>query len=124
MDLATFKKRWLDAFAPGIPAKNIKKYVISTGNYIWHVFSWKLLPDGSYLVGDAARKAYDQADKRGAVYIEPFDRGGSKSLTWDMDKASVLDSLTEVYVVAADNSWTYIKTHENDYCGPYFLRKD
>jgi len=27
-----------------------------------------------------------------------------------------------LYVVAKDYSWTYIKTHENDLCGPYFMR--
>ncbi len=123
MDLTAFKKRWLKTFAPDIPAKDIKKYVVSTGNYIWHVFSWKLLPDGAYLVGDAARAAYDQADKRGAMYIEPFGKGTTKSITWELHKASALDTMTEVYVVAADDSWTYIKTHENDWCGPYFYRK-
>ena len=123
MDLSAFKKRWLDHFAPDVPKKDLKKYVVSTGNYIWHVFSWKLLPDDAYLVGDTARAAYDQADKRGALYIEPFGRGGSKSITWDMYNASALDCMTEVYVVAEDNSWTYIKTHENESCGPYFLKK-
>lgn len=123
MDLTAFKNRWLNTFAPDIPAKDIKRYVVSTGNYIWHVFSWELLPDDAYLVGDAARAAYDQADKRGAMYIEPFGKGTTKSITWDLDKASALDNMTEVYVVASDNSWTYIKTHENDWCGPYFLKK-
>ncbi|MBQ2256411.1 MAG: DUF4275 family protein [Clostridia bacterium] len=28
-----------------------------------------------------------------------------------------------MFAAAADFSWTYIKTHENDWCGPYFYRK-
>jgi hypothetical protein len=31
---------------------------------------------------------------------------------------------TEVYITAADFSWTYIKTHEGDCCGPYFCYRN
>ena len=34
----------------------------------------------------------------------------------------VPEKLNEFYVVAKDYSWTYIKTHEGDLCGPYFMR--
>ncbi|MGM9667788.1 MAG: DUF4275 family protein [Eubacteriales bacterium] len=30
----------------------------------------------------------------------------------------------EIFAAAADFSWTYIKTHEGDCCGPYFYRKE
>lgn len=123
MDIKTFEKQWLSHFAADISAKNIRKYVVSTGNYIWHVFSWKLLPDGTYLAGDAAREAYNKVNKTDAIYIEPFGKGGSKNLTQNLENAADLDKLTEIYVAAKDFSWTYIKTHENDWCGPYFCVK-
>ena len=124
MNLRTFEKQWMNHFASGISKEDIKKYVVSTGNYIWHVFSWKLLPEETYLVGDEARRAYDAADKKNAMYIDAFGDGVCKALDDKYEKAASLEVLTEVYVVAKDFSWTYIKTHEEDFCGPYFCRKN
>ena len=121
MNLQAFEKRWLQHFAAEVSKESIEKYVVSTGNYIWHVFSWNLLPQERYLTGEAAQKAYDQADKTGAVYIKPFGGTGSHALPKALMRASALDALIEVYVAAKDFSWTYIKTHENDMCGPYFM---
>lgn len=124
MNLRTFEKQWMNHFASGISKEDIKKYVVSTGNYIWHVFSWKLLPEETYLVGDEARRAYDAADKKNAMYIDAFGDGVCKALDDKYEKAASLEVLTEVYVAAKDFSWTYIKTHEEDFCGPYFCRKN
>ena len=124
MNLRTFEKQWMNHFASGISKEDIKKYVVSTGNYIWHVFSWKLLPEETYLVGDEARRAYDAADKKNAMYIDAFGDGVCKALDEKYEKAASLEVLTEVYVAAKDFSWTYIKTHEEDFCGPYFCRKN
>lgn len=123
MKLSTFEKRWLNHFAADVSKENVKKLVVSTGNYIWHVFSWKLIPEESYFIGEKARRAYDNADKTGAIYVKPFGKGISKPLEKGYETAGSLDALTEVYVVGEDFSWTYIKTHENDLCGPYFCRK-
>ena len=30
-----FYRQWLEHFAVGIPPKDLKKYVVSTGNLIW-----------------------------------------------------------------------------------------
>jgi hypothetical protein len=53
-----------------------------------------------------------------------YNNGGvTDKLSPQYDTAEKIDeSLTEFYVVAKDYSWTYIKTHEGDSCGPYFLR--
>ena len=127
MLIKDFEKKWMSSFANGIDKKAIQKYVVSTGNYIWHIFSWKLLPLGSYLVGDAARQAYNNLSKEQrecALFIEPFEDGKSFSMSYRDSAAEKLDDYMEIYVAAADFSWTYIKTHEDDYCGPYFYRKE
>ena len=50
--------------------------------------------------------------------------GVSDKLSLKFDTAEKIDlELNEFYVVAKDYSWTYIKTHEGDSCGPYFLTK-
>ena len=118
-----FYLKWLERFAVGIPVKDIKKYVVSTGNYLWHIFSWELIDKKSVLVGDNARSAYNKIDKRGAIYIRWFEDEKTHDITWDLNSAKALDEMVEVYVVASDFSWTYMKTHEG-MCGPYFMKLD
>ena len=122
--LSGFAKRWLKLFASRVPKEEIAKHVLTPGNYIWHVFYFDMLPDGSYLEGDSAREAFDQADKAGARYHKPFAPTGSPAPKYHSPCAEDLDQLTEIYVIAADQSWTYIKTHEGNACGPYFCRRN
>ncbi len=119
-----FRSNFLNAFASDIPKKDIEKYVISTGNYVWHIFSWELLDKSSFLVGDEARKAYDKIDKSDAYYIEWFEDDCFKKLPQNLCTAAALDDLVEVYVTEKNFKWAYIKTHENDWCGPYFIKKN
>ena len=49
-----------------------------------------------------------------------------------IEKASVIEKITakavdkdkasDVYIVAKDFSWTYVRTHEEGWCGPYFCK--
>lgn len=105
----------------GISRENIEKYVVSTGNYLWHVFSWELLDKKVFLTGNSARKAYDQVDKHNALYFDWFKDDESKNLTAKLSTANALDEMTEIYVISSDFSWTYMKTHES-MCGPYFMK--
>ena len=118
-----FYSNFLIAFASDIPKKDIDKYVVSTGNYIWHIFSWGLLDKSSFLVGDEARKAYDKIDKSDAYCIEWFKDDCFKKLPQNLYTAVALDDLIEVYVTGENFKWAYIKTHEDDSCGPYFIKK-
>ena len=131
MLIKDFEKKWMSCFANDIDKEAIQKYVVATGNYIWHVFSWELLPKENYLTGDAARKAYSilsEHQRECALYIErPMAHFGDEksfSLSPKDSTAEKLDNYKEIYVAAADFSWTYIKTHEGDSCGPYFYRKE
>lgn len=121
MTRESFYTRWMRVFANGIPKKNIDQYVKATGNYIWHIFSWKLLNEDRYFLGNEAKDAYDQIDKNGAMYIKWFDEKHTRVLTEDLYTANALEDFVEVYVVGQDFQWTYIKTHEST-CGPYFMK--
>ncbi len=116
-----FYSEWLNHFAKDISRKDIEKYVVATGNYLWHVFSWELLDEKAFLTGDSARKAYDKIDKHDALYIAWFEDDETNSVTTNLNTADTLDKMTEVYVVPSDFSWTYMKTHES-MCGPYFMK--
>lgn len=116
-----FIHQWLRHFAPGLSKPQYDKYV--KNQFIWHVFSFNLLPSGNLLVGDAARHAYDMAEKSNCIFCIMFGKSGvTDTFTSCFDSASTIDAkFTELYVIAKDFSWTYIKTHEGDFCGPYFL---
>ncbi len=113
---------WLSAFAANISKADREKYIESTGNYIWHAFSWELLDKSIYLTGEAAKTAYHNTDKSNALYIRWFEDEQTIEITHDLHTADALDRMNEVYVVSKDFSWTYIKTHEVD-CGPYFMKR-
>ena len=116
-----FYNEWLKRFAEGISNENIERYVVSTGNYLWHVFSWELLDEERFLVGDSAKDAYNKIDKDNAIYIDWFSDDDAGALPHELSEAEALDQMSEVYVAAPDFSWTYIKTHEI-MCGPYFMK--
>lgn len=121
MRLKEFKKEWLLHFAANISKHDIENKVVKTGNYIWHIFSWELVNSNDYLTGEKARHTFNKANKANAWYIIPFERNASvRILNFENITAEQLDEENEVYIVARDFSWTYIKTHEDDLCGPYF----
>ena len=117
-----FTNQWLRHFANGVTEKQIEQYV--KDQFIWHVFSWELIKPDGLLVGNDARRAFDKIEKNDCICCDMFGSDGvTNNLSDEYDTAEKIDEkLTEFYVVAKDYSWTYIKTHEGDLCGPYFLK--
>ncbi len=120
MSKRKFISQWLRNFANDITKEDMEKYV--KDQYIWHIFSFGLTKR-PYLTGAEARFAYDQADKSSCIFCDMFGANGvTDKLLEEYSTAKSMDSQpAEIYVVAKDYSWTYIKTHENDLSGPYFL---
>ena len=118
-----FINQWLRHFAKGVSKDQLERYV--KDQFIWHIFSWELINNENLLVGNTARLAYNKAVKTDCIFCDMFGNGGvTDKLSPQYDTAEKIDeNLTEFYVVAKDYSWTYIKTHEGDLCGPYFLKK-
>ena len=121
-----FFVKWLKNFAPLLSDGNFDRYI--DGQYVWHIFSWRLIPDGSYEIGDAACAAFDNADKEGAKYIflwsdgEEPDNLPEKYFTAAGIESD--DSVGEIYIVGRNFEWTYVVTHETSCgCGPYFMKK-
>ena len=115
--------RWLSAFAEGVDKKMIKKHVTSEGNFLWHIFTWCEVP---CLEGDEARAAFDALEYTEALratggFSNKVKKGGivGKLSALDVDE----DLAEDVYIVAPDYSWTYVRTHEEGLCGPYFCVK-
>ena len=117
-----FIDKWLFVFGNNVDKNIIKKYVTSNGDHLWHLFTWGSV---SCLTGDTARDAFD---KLKCAEVFRFFGGYFNSIdsltTAKKPSAKELDSSSEIdiYVVANDFSWTYVRTHE-DSCGPYFCKK-
>lgn len=118
-----FINQWLRHFAQGLTKKQLEQYV--KDQYIWHVFSYNLINPRELLTGDDARQAFNEEAKTDCIFCDMYNNGGvTDKLSAQYDTAEKIDTeLSEFYVVAKDYSWTYIKTHEGDLCGPYFSRK-
>ena len=122
MSKERFINQWLRHFAKDVNKKNREKCFVN--DFIWHIFSYELLEEGTYLAGDAARAAYDDAEKNDCIFCDMYGQNGvSDKMLAEYSSSKEIDSkIIELYVVSKDYSWTYIKTHENDLCGPYFMK--
>ena len=125
-DIRRVKNRWLDVFADGVSDAELGRHVLSDGNYLWHLFSWNLVP---CLSGDAARQALSEASgKKYLFYYEEPPEGeplvrpvtAEELVTLPADARAIPGA--DWYVVDKDFTWTFAQTHEAD-CGPYFCRK-
>jgi len=115
-------KKWLSTFGKNVDKKLMEEHVTSYGNLLWHLFTWG---EVSCLKGEEAKKAFDDLEYEEAIrfydgyasHIEKVSVIGKVSA-----KAVDKDRGSDVYIVAKDFSWTYVRTHEIGVCGPYFCR--
>lgn len=115
-------KKWLSIFGKNIDKRLMEEHITSYGNHLWHLFTWGEVP---CLQGDTARKVFDELQYEEAIrfydgyasHIEKVSLIGKVSA-----KAVDKDRGSDVYIVAKDFSWTYVRTHEDGWCGPYFAR--
>lgn len=117
---------WLYSFARDVDKQKLSDHVLSYGNYLWHVFSYEYV---TCLQGDEARAefdriSYDKAirfhDGYNAVINDVTETGKITAASLDKERKH---GAQDVYIVAEDFSWTYVKTHENGWCGPYFCTR-
>ena len=128
-----FEKKWLKKFVPDLTQEQYESCYLN--QFLWHVFSYGMIPKDVVLTGEAAGAAYDAADKEGAITIQ-LDKVMSalnKRKVKDIQTAEIaekykkskaVNKVQELYVVDKDWKWTYVSTHENGWCGPYFYKID
>ena len=124
-DIRRVRERWLDAFAEGVSEADLGRHVLADGNYLWHLFSWKLVP---CLEGEDAKKAlaevpeeefylfYNEHPPQGASRVRPISKAEALSMGPPESHAGA-----DWYLVDRDFTWTCAHTHEVQ-CGPYFCR--
>ena len=122
MDNYELVEKWLAIFGKDVDKKVINDHVTSYGNHLWHLFTWGNVP---CILGDEARKAFDALDYAEAIrfYDEYSNHVDKISVIEKISASSVdKDKGSDVYIVAKDFSWTYVRTHEYG-LGPYLCIK-
>lgn len=111
---------WLSVFGAGVDKSIMEEHVTSECNFLWHLFTWG---EVSCLKENEARAAFDKLQYSEAIkfydgYCMDID---GVSVTGKVTAKELEDEAGDVYIVAKDFSWTYVKTHEHS-CGPYFCK--
>ena len=95
------------------------KYVLAENNYLWHLFSYDLVP---HLKGDEARKALPEGPCW-QFYCEYPPEGAPLIREVTAEDIAALPESLDWYLVDKQFTWTYVHTHEAD-CGPYFCKPE
>ncbi|MBQ9745643.1 MAG: DUF4275 family protein [Clostridia bacterium] len=115
-------KKWLSVFGQGADEKLICSRVTSHGNFLWHLFTWGKVP---CLEKDEARAAFDNLQYTEAiVFYDGYSNHIEGASYIGKLSAQEIDDNDEndIYVVAKDFSWTYVRTHEIG-IGPFLCKK-
>ena len=118
-------QKWLDAFAAAVPEDMLRDHVLKSCNLLWHTFTWG---EADCLEGEEAKQAFDALDYTEAICFEngyssyDFPRIKNVRTVGKMTSAD-LEEYSDIYITAPDFSWTYVHTHEDPFCGPYFCKK-
>ena len=113
------RERWLDAFADGVSDAELGKHVLAANNYLWHIFSYQLVP---CLEGDAATAAIPEGECW-LFYMEYPPMGVAHVRTVTPAEITSLPASLDWYLVDKDFTWTYAHTHEAD-LGPDFFQPE
>lgn len=115
-------QKWLNAFGDNADPAFLDEHVLSLGNLLWHIFSYER---SCCLKEDDARAAFDGLEYDEAIRFESGYAGRIKnvSVTKRLTSRQLDDAKNDdIYIVAKDFSWTYVRTHERGMCGPFFRR--
>lgn len=119
---AFLRKQWEDNFANHISTNEKKDIFLKDScGYLWHLFSYE---KRTCLQGEEANKAFNSIPKD-SCYV--FYQRSNRALLLESASSFSADDLMEeldIYIVDKEFNWTYIKTHETGYLGPYFSLRD
>ncbi|WP_214484115.1 DUF4275 family protein [Bacillus sp. SM2101] len=113
---AEVRKRWEDTFTNSISQS--KKDEIFLHQYLWHIFSFQVLPCKEK---EKAIEAFNTL-KKNKIYVfyqntYSYSLENAENITTEDFKGE-----RDIYIVNEDFTWTYIQTHEQEAgLGPYFF---
>jgi hypothetical protein len=118
------RKQWENNFANHLTAEEKKAiYLHNAGGacgYLWHLFSYN---KKTCFKEEQANIAFNNEPKDSCFV---FYQHSDYALILEKAFMFIVDDLfteSDIYVVDKEFTWTYVKTHETGWCGPYFGRK-
>ena len=125
-----YKKEWVNNYTDD---PEIVKHALPSRKehtLLWHVFSFE---EGKAQEGEEANTFYDNTVKgKAVIYIDDIDTAfyaehiekftSSEIEKMCTDEEPDFGSL-DIIITAEDFSWTYCRTHESGWLGPYFYSK-
>ncbi|MCU4848370.1 DUF4275 family protein [Bacillus paranthracis] len=118
-----FRKRWEDNFENHVSDEE-KEDIFLYGDkygcgYLWHIFSYE---KKKCLEGKEAENTFHNEGKK-ECYIF-YQHCDDVLLIKDASLLSMDDMYKgDIYIVDREFTWTFVKTHEHRWCGPYFAKK-
>lgn len=118
-----FRKCWEDNFANHLSDEE-KEDIFLYGDkygcgYLWHIFSYE---KKKCLEGKEAENTFHNEGKK-ECYIF-YQHCDDVLLIKDASLLSMDDMYKgDIYIVDREFTWTFVKTHEHRWCGPYFAKK-
>ncbi|NRS49525.1 DUF4275 family protein [Brevibacillus sp. HB2.2] len=118
------REEWEKHFASHLTEEDKERIFLKNKDgyqgYLWHLFSYKLR---DCLEREEADEAFQQVAHES--YYVFYQLSNEVLILENAARFSVADLEKEydVYVVDKDFTWTYVKTHETKWCGPYFCKK-
>jgi hypothetical protein len=112
------KEQWINTFVDNI---DISKIDIDL--HLWHIFSYKRL---KCFEKEEANEIFNEIRKN-SIYIF-FDSSDRCYLIENAEIFNLEEVKTyenkDIYITNKDFTWTYVKTHEDGWMGPYFYSKE
>lgn len=129
-----YKKLWVNSILPQNVDEETRNKVYSVclprkrfAAYLWYIFSFDILKSCNN-----ATEEFNKIDKNDCTLVLVSCNNTCVKLknAKDLTEQDIIDLCNNVagwcdFVITADDfSWTYSRTHEDGWCGPYFYRKD
>lgn len=114
------REKWISSFLEDVDTEDI-----FINHYLWHVFSYERL----IAVKGTAAQDYLNKESSNVLYVFLNDANvHGTDICYRLKNAAAFNHemllcYSDVYVTNEDFTWTYVKTHEDGHCGPYFYKK-
>jgi hypothetical protein len=115
-ELKSHQKAWREIFAKPLYKKTGEW---TKDNFDWHTFSFGYTPSFS---GDLAWNKYRQAFKGIYLLLPNLEEGDGYKCNSEIP-LNLSGKNIDVYICPLDYSWTFVNTHEEGMCGPYYCER-
>lgn len=126
-----FRMRWEDCFANHLSGEE-KEDIFLHGDkygcgYLWHIFSYE---KKKCLEGEGAEHIFHNEVKKDCYIFYQhcndvlFIQNANLLQAYDLLKETDDAFKGDIYIVDKDFTWTFVKTHEHRWYGPYFTREN